>query len=187
MAIQVKLAMAAERTPDDALAEQLDAIRLDVADAVEELRTLSHGIYPSVLLERGVGDALRSIAMTAPLGIRVTDDGVGRCAASIETAIYFCALEAIQNTIKHAGHGARVTVVLRRAPGCVEFAITDDGRGIDHDTPSDGVGLVSMQDRIGAVGGELEIVSSAGHGTTVRGTVPDVLSRSTPTTLGVGA
>jgi len=185
MAIQVKLALAAEQTPDDDLAERLEAIRLDVADAVEELRTLSHGIYPSVLVERGVGDALRSIAMTAPLGIRIADDGLGRCPASIETAIYFCALEAIQNTIKHAGPGARVAVVLRRGAGCVEFAISDDGVGIDG-SRADGVGLVSMQDRIGAVGGDLEIVSSPGRGTTVRGTVPEASSRSASTTLGAG-
>jgi signal transduction histidine kinase len=185
MAIQVKLAMAAERTPDDDLAEQLEAIRLDVADAVDELRTLSHGIYPSVLLERGVGDALRSVAMTTPLGIRVTDEGLGRCPAAIEAAIYFCALEAIQNTIKHAGPGARVAVVLRRGSGTVEFAISDDGVGMDDGARSDGVGLVSMQDRIGAVGGDLEIASVPGRGTTVRGTVPEPVSRAT-TTLGAG-
>ena len=178
MAIQVKLAMAAEGADEDGLATQLEAIRLDVADAVEELRTLSHGIYPSVLLERGVGDALRSVAMTAPLGINVADDGLGRCPASVETAIYFCALEAIQNTIKHAGPGARVSVVLRRRVGGVEFAVSDDGVGIAHGKHSDGAGLVSMEDRIGAVGGELEIDSTPGRGTTIRGTVPDGGGRS---------
>jgi signal transduction histidine kinase len=185
MAIQVKLAIAADRA-DDGLATQLEAIRLDVADAVEELRTLSHGIYPSVLLERGVGDALRSVAMTAPLGIQVTDDGLGRCPASVETAIYFCALEAIQNTIKHAGPGARVSVVLRRRARRVEFAISDDGVGMPDDASSDGVGLVSMQDRIGAAGGDLEIISSPGRGTTIRGTVPDGGGR-TATVLGAPA
>jgi signal transduction histidine kinase len=185
MAIQVKLAMAADRSSDDELAAQLEAIRLDVADAVEELRTLSHGIYPSILLERGVGDALRSIAMTAPLGIHVADDDVGRCSASVETAIYFCALEAIQNTIKHAGPGARVTVLLRRRGGEVEFGISDDGVGMDSGLPGDGVGVVSMQDRIGAVGGDLEIVSSPGRGTTVRGIVPDVGPRSASAKAGV--
>jgi len=93
--------------------------------------------------------------------------------------------EAIQNTIKHAGPGARVAVVLRRGAECVEFAISDDGVGMDDGARSDGVGLVSMQDRIGAVGGDLEIVSSPGGGTTVRGTVPDAVSRST-TILGAG-
>ncbi|HEY1317678.1 MAG TPA: histidine kinase [Gaiella sp.] len=186
MAIQVKLAMAAERAADDELASQLEAIRLDVGDAVDELRTLSHGIYPSILLERGVGDALRSIAMTAPLGIRVTDDGLGRCSASIETAVYFCALEAIQNTIKHAGPGARVTVLLSRREGAIDFMVSDDGIGMNGVLPAAGMGLVSMQDRIGAVGGELEIVSSSGRGTMIRGTVPDHGPRLAPS-LGVGA
>ena len=69
--------------------------------------------------------------MTAPLAIRVTDEGIGRCSASVETAIYFCALEAIQNTIKHAGPGARVVLSCVASPGCVAFAISDDGVGMD--------------------------------------------------------
>ena len=186
MAIQVKLAMAAERTPNDALAEQLEAIRLDVADAVEELRTLSHGIYPSVLLERGVGDALRSIAMTAPLGIRVTDDGIGRCSATIETAIYFCALEAIQNTIKHAGPGARVAVVLRRGTGVrrVRDQRRRSGAGRRHAVRRrrpDEHGGPHRRSR-----GRARDLLGPGAGHHRSGTVPDAASRTTPATVGAG-
>jgi signal transduction histidine kinase len=172
MAIQVKLALAQERTGED-LVEQLEAIRLDAAAAVEELRTLAHGIYPTLLLERGLADALRSVAMTAPIVIRVRDEGIGRLPAPVEAAVYFCSLEAIQNTIKHAGSGAHVTVTLARRPGGVHFEINDDGVGMETRASADGVGLVSMRDRIGAVGGELQLSSSPGHGTSVRGTVPD--------------
>ena len=55
----------------------------------------------------------------------------------------------------------------------IHFAIADDGVGMDTSADSDGQGLTGMKDRIGAVGGELEVVSESGRGTTVRGTVPE--------------
>ncbi len=174
LAIQLKLALAQQRAAGEDLVCQLEAIQDDAAEAVDELRRLAHGIYPPVLRERGLADALRSVAMTAPIPIQVTDEGIGRCSSpAIEAAIYFCSLEAIQNAIKHAGPQARVTVGLARRPGEIEFAIGDDGIGMNTRASADSVGLLSMKDRIGAVGGELEIHSSPGAGTRIRGRVPD--------------
>ena len=174
MAIQVKLAMAEERAAAVVdLSEQLEEIRVDAAEAVEELRTLAHGIYPTVLRERGLADSLRSVAMTAPITIDVTDEGLDRCPPAIETTIYFCSLEAIQNAIKHAGSGAHVTVTLARQTGRICFEVADDGVGMDAQDSHAGMGLLSMRDRVGAVGGQLEIVSSPGQGTTVRGVIPE--------------
>jgi signal transduction histidine kinase len=173
MAIQVKLGLAQEHAGDEALAAELEAIREDAAVAVEELRALAHGIYPTVLLERGVADAVRSLRMTAPVPIDLTDSGIGRCPPGVEAAIYFCVLEAVQNTAKHAGRGARVSVTLDRGPGHVEFTVSDDGVGTEPGAVTTGTGLMGMRDRIAAVGGELEITSQPGEGTSVRGTVPD--------------
>jgi signal transduction histidine kinase len=91
----------------------------------------------------------------------------------VEAAIYFCVLEAVQNTVKHAGRGARVSVTFDRSPGHVEFTVSDDGVGTEPGAVTTGTGLIGMRDRIGAVGGELEITSRPGKGTSVRGTVPD--------------
>ena len=173
MAIQVKLAMAEEHATGGDLIGELEAVRVDAAEAVEELRTLAHGIYPTVLRERGLADALRSVAMTVPISARVEDEGIGRFPPDIETAMYFCSLEAIQNAVKHAGPGARVTVTLARHGRCVSFAVSDDGAGMQGQVSDQGLGLISMRDRLGAVGGRLEIVSSPGRGTTVRGSAPD--------------
>jgi len=173
MGIQIKLRMAQQHSPSQALVEELEEIGLDAAEAVEELRALAHGIYPAVLRDRGLADALRSLAMSAPIPLQISDDGIGRCDGPTEAAIYFCALEAIQNAIKHAGAGARVTVALGRDERGIHFVIADDGIGMDTRKSADGVGLISMRDRIGAVAGELEIVSSPGRGTSIRGTVPD--------------
>ena len=173
MAIQVKLRLAQTHADGGGLVEELEAIGVDAAEAVEELRTLAHGIYPTVLSAFGLPAALRSVAIRAPSSIRVVDDGVGRCPPATEAAIYFCSLEALQNAIKHAGGDIEITATLGRDPRGIHFAITDDGIGMDTPAGGDGVGLVSMRDRIGAVGGELEIVSAPGLGTTVRGTIPD--------------
>ena len=177
MAVQIKLRMLEDSTEDERIAAQLEAIGNDAEAAVEELRSLAHGIYPPVLREATVSSTLfAQLAMTAPIAISVTDEGIGRCSPSVEAAIYFCSAEAIQNAIKHAGSNVRVGVTVGRDRDRVHFAISDDGVGIDHSERGDGDGLIGMRDRVGAVGGELEIVSSPGRGTTVRGTIPEAVT-----------
>src|SRR4051794_14234731 len=112
IAIQIMAAMAQERTDDRELAEAIEAIGTVAAQAADELRELSHGMYPEVLDSLGVGEALCAVARTSPMGVRVVDEGVGRSSDAVEAAIYFCSLEAIQNANKHAGDGARVTVTM---------------------------------------------------------------------------
>jgi signal transduction histidine kinase len=172
-AIQIRLRLAQERAVDEDLARQLESISADLEFAVDELRDLARGIYPSVLSDLGVADAVRSLVIRAPIQIGVIDEGIGRCPAPVEAAVYFCALEAVQNAIKHAGGDARVTVALSRSlSGEIQFEVSDDGVGMTMPTRPAGIGLISMRDRIGAVGGELEITSTPGRGTSVRGTIP---------------
>lgn len=177
MAVQIKIRLAQEQIEDDRIAAQLEAIGAEAAEAVEELRTLAHGIYPPVLRSGGLVRALRSLAMRAPIAISVSDEGIGRCSPPVEAAIYFCSVEAVQNAIKHAGSNAQVGVIIGRDRDQVHFAISDDGVGIDHSERGEGDGLIGMRDRVGAVGGELEIISSPGRGTTLRGTIPEAVTR----------
>jgi signal transduction histidine kinase len=167
--IQTKVRAAQARAGEDGLAGDLGTIAEDAAAAVEELRALAHGLYPAVLRERGLADGLRSAARTAVVPVTVVDRGLGRCSPTVEEAVYFCVLEAVQNAAKHGGAATRVTVTLRRRGAGLEFAVEDDGIGFRLDEDADGVGLVSMRDRMGAVGGELEVESYPGQGTTVRG------------------
>lgn len=171
-AIQVRLRMAMERAEDERLVEQLEAISRDAEAAVDELRELSHGIYPTVLRSAGPVMALRALAMRTPIPVAVADGGIGRCSSSVEAAIYFCCAEAIQNALKHAGDGATVAVSLDRESKGIQFTIADDGVGMPESKAGSGDGLAGMRDRIGAVGGELEISSTTGHGTTIRGSIP---------------
>ena len=173
MGVQIKLRLAQEQVDDDGVAARLEEVGVEAAEAVEELRTLAHGIYPPVLRSGGLVRALRSVAMTAPIPISVTDEGIGRCSPPVEAAIYYCSREAVQNAIKHAGNHVRVAVALGRDSWGVHFAISDYGVGMDVSARGEGYGLIGMRDRVGAVGGELEIISSPGRGTTVRGTIPE--------------
>ena len=176
MALQIKLALLRDRIDSDELAAAVDEIEEDASAAVEELRGLAHGIYPTVLRERGLDDGIESIARAAALPVRREGASVGRLSPAVEAAVYFCINEAVQNATKHAGPGAHIVISLRRAvDDSLEFVVRDDGAGFDAALAADGIGLVSMRDRIGGVGGEVEVVSRAGHGTEVRGTVPRAL------------
>ena len=170
--LQIKLARLREAVGDRAVAARIDEIEEDARAALEELRVLAHGIYPTVLVERGVPEALRAFAIDAPLPVEVTDHWIGRCSPTIEAALYFCALEAIQNAAKHAGTSARVAIDLDRDGDRVDLSVADDGVGFQAGG-SDGIGFVTMRDRIGAVGGELEVASEPGSGVNVHITVPN--------------
>jgi len=171
-AIQIKLAAVRDHVHDEQLALELEEISADAAAAVEELRALAHGLYPTVLRERGLPDALRSLANVAAISLRVVENELGRCSETVEEAVYFCALEAVQNATKHVGPGAHVMITLVRQGDALDVEIADDGPGFDIAREADGIGLVSMRDRIGAVGGELRVASQPGDGTTIRAHVP---------------
>jgi len=116
---------------------------------------------------------LRSLEQRAAIPVHVSTRDVGRCSDTVEEAVYFCALEAIQNATKHAGAGTHVVVTLERHDDELDLTILDDGVGFDYSARAAGIGLVSMRDRLGAVGGDIGISSSPGAGTTIRAHVPD--------------
>lgn len=173
VAIQVRLAMARELSDPAALDTQHDAIENDAQAALEELRALAHGSYLGQLQDLGPAAALKAVARSSPIPIRITDEGVGRSSEAIEAAIYFCTREAIQNAAKHAGEGATVAVTLARRLDALELTVQDDGVGMTPAAHPDGIGVTSMRDRIEAVGGQLDITSAPSHGTCIHATIPD--------------
>jgi len=170
--IQLKLAVVSEEANDLPLRAELEQLALETAAAASDLRAVAHGIYPPLLHDAGVAPALRAVAGRSTIRVRMVDRGVGRAPAGVELAVYYCALEALQNAAKHAGPRTQAVVTLARTGGELVFEIRDDGCGFEPGANGDGIGLVSMRDRIGAVGGRLEIRSATGAGTSVRGTVP---------------
>ena len=145
-------------------------MRSTLAAALAEMRDLAHGIYPAALENDGLAAALAEAAARATLPTHLEVNDTGRASREIETAVYFCCLEALQNASKHAGDGASATITLAQQNGALIFSVADDGVGIDQ--PTDGHGLQNMRDRIGALGGEVSISSAAGRGVTVNGSVP---------------
>jgi signal transduction histidine kinase len=99
-------------------------------------------------------------------------DGLGRYPPELEAAVYFCCLEALQNSGKYAGEGASATVGIRQEGDALLFEVSDSGAGFDLATRPHGAGMTNMMDRVGAVGGTLRVDSKPGRGTTVSGTIP---------------
>ncbi|HET6869356.1 MAG TPA: sensor histidine kinase, partial [Solirubrobacteraceae bacterium] len=172
--IRIKLDLAAETIKDDpAQGEQvLASVGRQLDDLLQEVRSLARGIYPSLLSEQGVTEALRAAGRSAPTPVSVHSTSVGRYAEEIEVAVYFSCLEALQNVIKHAGPNATASIALAEEGPLLRFEIRDLGVGFDSGGAPPGAGLTNMRDRIEAVGGRLEVLSREGGGTTVRGVVP---------------
>jgi signal transduction histidine kinase len=183
-AVAVGIGRLAERSrkghPPDAAA--LDALRSDLAQARAELRNLARGVYPASLSQLGLVSTLRQVFSDAPVPVLIDADtdlnGPDRLPIAASRAVYFCCLEAVQNTTVHATR--RHTVVnrieLRTAVTAngreLRFSIADDGPGFDPTATAPGRGLQNMADRIGAVGGSLQVRARPDEGTAVVGTVP---------------
>jgi signal transduction histidine kinase len=172
VAISMNLRIArdlAETDPEGA-AELLNQLSRDIETAMGELRDLAHGIYPPLLQQQGLAQALRVAAQRSGLEYTVTVD-CSRHPPDVEATVYFCCLEALQNAAKHAGPGARVTVQVDEQAGAISFRVDDDGTGFGDGTPA-GAGLTGMADRVSALGGRLDVASAAGGGTHVAGVIP---------------
>jgi signal transduction histidine kinase len=172
VAMRIRLELAEELLGEDPRAAKSMLRRLggEIEAALDELRSLAAGVYPSLLAARGLPDALRTAALQSPVPARVAVEGSDRYADEVETAAYFCCIEALQNVAKHAPDASAVTISLSRN-GDLRFEVRDDGPGFVAESAT-GTGLVNMRDRIAAVGGELAIRSGPGAGTAVVGTIP---------------
>ncbi len=155
-------------TKAGALAEEL---KRESDDAIENLRDLARGIYPPLLEDQGLTAAIEAQTRRSPLPVEVLPNGVGRYPQEIETAVYFCCLEALQNVAKYA-EATGATVELAHGNGALTFEVTDDGRGFEPAAVRHGTGLQGMADRLAAIDGELSVRSAPGTGTTVAGWVP---------------
>lgn len=148
----------------DHLAEGLDA-------AVRALRDLARGLAPPLLEESGVAPALRAHTRTLPISVTVTGDRRTRYAPTVESAAYFCCLEAIQNAIRH-GAATQVSVTFDAQPTALRFSVRDNGVGFDAREVGHGTGLGNISDRIAALGGCSSIESQPGAGACVSASIP---------------
>ena len=173
VALRIKLGLLGEsilNQPDhgSALLAELGG---EAEAALEEIRALAHGVYPPILADRGLEEALRALGRRTPVLTTVKAVGVGRYTPEIEAAVYFCCVEAMQNVAKHATDARSASISLV-ANETLDFEVRDDGEGFAKAETTAGAGFTNMRDRLAVVRGRLEIRSWPGVGTIVRGTVP---------------
>ena len=152
----------------------------EVESALEEVRALAHGIYPAILYDRGLAEALRAAARRSPIPTTVDAHRLSSQSAEIATAVYFCCLEALQNAAKHADDATAIDVVVRQSESTLFFSVSDDGCGFVVDAGRAGKGMLNMRDRVASVGGDLTVRSRPGSGTRVSGRIPCVPGSPAP-------
>lgn len=187
LAVQLSIAQTLLDSDPEAAREVLGSLRSQVQEIVREVRELAHGIYPPLLRTRGLAAAVGSAATRCSLPVSlISAETLGRFTPEVESAVYFCCVEALANAGKHAGAGAQVRVALgvdaAASPGgsgvthggeVLWFEVADDGVGSPAVIePGGGHGLTNMADRLGALGGSVTAGPAPDGGWLVRGVVP---------------
>ena len=137
--------------------------------ALTELRDLVRGIYPPVLADRGLGDAVRALALDTPLYTVLDIDLPGPIELPVASAVYFSVAEALANITKHAG-ARSVRIQLSHRAGVLRAEVTDDGAG--GADPAGGTGLAGVERRLATFDGILAVSSPPGGPTIVVIEVP---------------
>jgi signal transduction histidine kinase len=141
--------------------------------ALAELRDLVRGIHPPVLADRGLADAIRALALDAPVRIDLASDLDGRPPAPVESAAFFAVSELLANVAKHAGAG-QAWIDIRHSDGMLRIGVTDNGHGGAE--PGRGGGLRGIERRLAAFDGVLAVSSPPGGPTSVTMEIPCALS-----------
>ncbi len=171
--LRVQIALVDEELKRDPVegARRLRELGPSVDAVIDDVRSLASGIYPPLLADAGLVEALRAVASRAVMPVTIEADRPQRYPLEIESAAYFCCLEALQNAAKHSG-APSVTIAISSDAELLRFTVRDAGRGFRRNGSNGGSGLTNMRDRLAAVGGRIEIEASPGAGTCVTGEVP---------------
>jgi signal transduction histidine kinase len=166
-------------TDPEAARQILTAARESSATALAELRALVRGINPPVLAERGLVDAVRALALDAPVPVVVAAALSSRPERPVESAVYFAISELLVNVAKHA-HATQAGIDLGYDGKTLIATVTDNGAGGAATSsgaagPEAGSGLHGIERRLAAFGGRLEIDSPPGGPTRITVAVPCVL------------
>ena len=173
VALKVKLALARRLAANAAAprtSEVLEGLNSEAEAAIQSMRDFARGIYPPLLESEGLAAAVGAHARKCPIPVSVEVGGVGRFGQQTEATVYFCIVEALANTVKHA-RASSAHVSLGEADGHLTFSVADDGTGFDS-SGTRGHGLTNIADRVDAAGGSLHIDTTPGQGTTLTGTIP---------------
>ncbi|MDQ4005399.1 MAG: HAMP domain-containing protein [Actinomycetota bacterium] len=173
--LRMRVALAAEGPlgHDPEVRDRFEQLGAELDAAIEQLREVTHNLYPSILLDRGLVAATRSYVARLPIYAKFTCDPepFPRLSPGIENAAYFLLGEAVTNALKHASAG-EVHIRFAIVDRSLMVTVRDDGRGFVSSEVDRRGGLLHMHDRVRSFGGELEIRSTPGTGTEVIATFP---------------
>jgi signal transduction histidine kinase len=169
--LSLKVHAVRDSVPDGlpAIRDDLDHVADALAETLDELRDLARGVHPAILVEAGLGSALRGLAQRSALPVRLQVHADGRLPAESEATAYYVVSEAFANAVKHASASA-VDVRVDAAEGILTVQVGDDGVG--GADASRGSGLTGIRDRVEAVGGTLAVQSPPGSGTVLTARLP---------------
>ena len=167
--LSMDLGRARAQSDPERMRELIDQSLVQARETVDELRSLSRGIAPPLLVDRGLAAALGELTVRAPMPVEATIDVPDGLPPHIETAVYFVVAEALTNVAKHSG-ATRTTVGVWMETGGVEVRVEDDGTGGAH--PAKGSGLAGLQQRVLAADGRLGVSSPEGGPTVVSAWLP---------------
>jgi signal transduction histidine kinase len=166
LSINLRLAHTLLNVDRDRASRLLEEQATSAEAATGTLITLSRGLGPELLTDVGLSAALTAAAAASPIPVTVALHDAQLVPPEQEAAVYFCASEALQNAVKHAG-ASQIDLRLDHDRDRIRLTVSDNGSG---DFPVDmaGTGLASMRERARSVGGFLEVMPRPGIGTTVR-------------------
>jgi signal transduction histidine kinase len=171
VALKIKVGLAESLAePESKTRPILAQLKRDADEAIDNLRELARGIYPPLLASDGLGAALQAPAQRFVVPVEL-DVQVPRQPRGVESAIYFCCLEAMQNVAKYA-EASHVNLRIWMQDSTLAFSVADNGKGFEPSTVVRSSGLQNMRDRLEALGGSLEVTSAPGGGATIAGQVP---------------
>jgi signal transduction histidine kinase len=168
LALKIMLAAAESDTTDAQSRAIIGRIRSELAQVIDELRDLAHGIHPAALGQVGLEQSIKSMAERYPIRIDV-DLPPGRFGEAAELTAYYLIAESITNAIKHA-RARRIRVRGAKSGGWLRITVSDDGDGGAN--AAAGSGISGIIDRVRGIGGEADIDSPPGHGTQVKARIP---------------
>jgi signal transduction histidine kinase len=171
VSLAIELRAAEARIPAD-LAEQramFSHAAKGLAQTLENLQEISRGIHPAILSKGGLGPAVKTLARRSGVAVELDLRVDRRLPEQVEVAAYYVVSEALTNVAKYA-QASLVHVEVHADDAVIELSVRDDGVG--GADPSRGSGLVGLKDRVAALGGSIEIVSSHGNGTSVVARIP---------------
>lgn len=169
LAVKLQLARGVAEGDPAALHSLLDELGQDLQEALDEVRRLAWRVYPSLLLDAGIAEALRAAASEAAVGVRIEGQAIDRYPPDVEATAYFSCLELFEAAARFADRGSGVTVRLREEPGAFTFEVSVDRTDPEQWKRAD---VSGVRERLGALGGTLTFRSEGARGAAHVGSIP---------------